>query len=617
MLNSNTSRRALLGSAIAGTGALALTPLLPAWARSGTHGLASKDLSILSGEDLALTIADTRFMLDGREGHSVTANGVLPAPLIRLKEGQNFRMRVTNHLGEDTSIHWHGLLVPFHMDGVPGVSFPGIRPGQTFTYEFPIRQSGTYWYHSHSGLQEQLGHYGPIVIDPAGMQPNPADREHVIVLSDYSFIHPHILYKRLKQEGGFFNRDKQSLSSEDRIPERMNGMFADMRMDPTDIADIGASAYTYLMNGHSPDENWTGIVRPGERVRLRLINASAMSIFNFRIPGLPLEVVSVDGQDVKPVETDEFQIAPAETYDMIVRIPDERPYTIVAESIDRGAMARGTLAPRVGMAGEVPPLRKRPTLKPIDMGMGGGHGAGQHAGHAMPEAQASRPKSGGGMDHSMRDASLVDFPLTPGVDMVSPMPVDRTGYPGLGLEDVGHRVLNYRDLEAPADNADTRPPERLLELHLTGNMERFMWGFDGKKLSENPDPIRLARDERVRVKLVNDTMMTHPIHLHGHFFEIVNGKGARQPKKHTITVQPGGTASFDLTADEPGDWAFHCHLLLHMHAGMMRVVTVRPLDAGPADRHMDHGDRGDHGDHRDHGNAGQDDHSHHSMGEGQ
>ncbi len=574
-----TSRRAFLGSAVAGTGMAALTSFSPAWARSGTHGLASKDLSVLTGEDLSLTIAETRFMLDGREGHSVTANGVLPAPLIRLKEGQNFRMAVTNHLKEDTSIHWHGLLVPFHMDGVPGVSFPGIRPGETFVYEFPIRQSGTYWYHSHSGLQEQSGHYGPLVIEPAGLERNPADREHVIVLSDYSFIHPHTLFKRLKQQGGFFNREKQSLLSKDRIPEGMNDMFAQMRMDPTDIADISAAAYTYLLNGHSPDENWTGIVQAGERVRLRVINASAMSIFNFRIPGLPLTIVSVDGQDVKPVEVDEFQISAAETYDMIVTIPDDSAHTIVAESIDRTAMARGTLAPRLGMTCVVPALRQRPTLKPIDMGMGRGHGSGEHAGHAMATEQGAKPKSGGGgMDHSMRDASLVGFPLTPGVDMISPMPVDRTDYPGLGLEDVGHRVLTYHDLENIEDNADQRTPERLLEIHLTGNMERFMWGFDGKKLSENPEPIRFARNERVRVKLVNDTMMTHPIHLHGHFFEIVNGRGKRQPKKHTITVHPGGTASFDLTADEPGDWAFHCHLLLHMHAGMMRVVTVRPLD---------------------------------------
>lgn len=583
MFDIMTGRRALLRSAMMGGGALAYSSMLPAWAKSGAHGLASKGGSVLSGEDLALSIARSRLMLDGREGHAVTLNGVLPAPLIRLRQGQRFRMAVTNHLDEDSSIHWHGLLVPFQMDGVPGLSFPGIRPGETFVYDFPIRQSGTFWYHSHSGLQEQLGHYGPIVIEPSDADPNAYDREHVIMLSDYSFMHPHMVMARLKQHGGFFNRWKQSLTSDRRVPDGINKSFAQMRMDPTDIADVSAVAYTYLINGHSPGENWTGLFKPGERVRLRLINAASMTIFNFRIPGLPLEIISVDGQDVKPVETDEFQISPAETYDMIVRPREDTAYTIVAETIDRSGMARGTLAPRLGMSATVPPLRERPTLKMIDMGMAPGdhkgHRGSEHVGHDMPStAVAPAKKKGGGMGHSMRDGSKVDFPLTSGVDMISPMPADRTDFRGLGLENVGHRVLTYHDLESLNDNADTRPPARLLEIHLTGNMERFMWGFDGKNLSENPEPIRFARNERVRVKLVNDTMMTHPIHLHGHFFEIVNGKGPRQPRKHTITVQPGGTASFDLTADEPGDWAFHCHLLLHMHTGMMRIVTVRPLD---------------------------------------
>ncbi len=576
MFDSVIGRRGLLRGALAGGGALMCQGMMPAWAMSGTHGLAAKDRTVLSGQDLAFTIANSRFRIDGREGHAVTVNGTLPAPLLRLREGQRFRMAVTNHLDEDTSIHWHGLLVPFTMDGVPGVSFPGIRPGETFVYDFPIRQSGTYWYHSHSGLQEQQGHYGPIVIDPAGPDPVAYDREHVIVLSDWSFLHPHRIIARLKQQGGFFNRNKPSLTGRDGMSRDDASAFAQMRMDPSDIADVGGSTYSFLMNGHSAAENWTGLFAPGERVRLRIINAAAMSIYNFRIPGLPLEMVSVDGQDVQPVETDEFQIAPAETYDLIVRPTSDRAYSIVAESIDRSGMARGTLAPRLGMSAEVPPLRKRPVLTMADMGMGsGGHaGHGGHGGHGGGGGGGG----GGGMDHSMRDAGKVGFPLSPGVDMIAPAPVDRTDYPGLGLEDVGHRVLTYRDLAALAPSPDTRPPARTVEVHLTGNMERFMWSFDGKKLSENPDPIRFARDERVRVKLINDTMMTHPIHLHGHFFEIVNGKGRHQPRKHTLTVHPGGTASFDLTADEPGDWAFHCHLLFHMHAGMMRVVTVRPLE---------------------------------------
>lgn len=578
MLSIATNRRDLIRAMSMGGGALALTPLMPAWARSGTHGVATKDRTTVSGEDLALEISNRHFTVDGRRGHAVTVNGTIPAPLIRLREGQRFRMSVTNRLEEDTSIHWHGLLVPFAMDGVPGVSFPGIRPGETFVYDFPIRQSGTYWYHSHSGLQEQQGHYGPIVIDPADADPVPYDREHVIVLSDWSFLHPHQIITRLKQQGGFFNRQKPSLADKDRLPPSMRRTFAQMRMDPTDIADASAAALTPLMNGHSAGENWTGLFTAGERVRLRLINAAAMSVFNFRIPGLPLQIVAADGQNVQPVETDEFQIAPAETYDMIVVPQRDQAYTIFAESIDRTTMARGTLAPRLGMSAAVPPLRKRPLLIMKDMGMNHGGADHDHSEHAAsPSAQEAAARKSGGMGHSMRDKAKVNFPVGAGVDMISPTPVDRTGYPGLGLENIGHRVLTYRDLRAATPNPDLRLPSRLIEVHLTGNMERFMWSFDGAKLSEGAEPIRFARNERVRVKLINDTMMTHPIHLHGHFFQIVNGQSDHKPMKHTLTVQPGGIASFDLTADAPGDWAFHCHLLLHMHAGMMRVVTVRPL----------------------------------------
>ncbi|WP_129791347.1 copper resistance system multicopper oxidase [Sphingosinicella sp. CPCC 101087] len=572
MIDSRLTRRGLLGAAALGGIGLAWPGLLPAWARTGSHGIAAKDFATLTGQEIALAVANSAFTVDGRRGHAVTINGTLPAPLLRLREGQNVRLAVTNHLDEDTSIHWHGLLVPFTMDGVPGVSFPGIRPHETFVYEFPVRQSGTYWYHSHSGLQEQQGHYGPIVIDPAGEDPVAADREHVVLLSDWSFLHPHQIFSRLKQEGGFFNRQRLTLlgarEGEPRLSREDREMFARARMDPTDIADVTAAAYTYLINGHSPDENWTGLFRPGERVRLRIINAAAMTIFNLRIPDLPLTVVGTDGQLVRPVEVDELQIAPAETYDLVVTPAADRAFTIVAESIDRSGLARATLAPRLGMVAPVPPLRERPLLGMADMGMGGmDHGSGHGGGHG----------AAAGHDMDMRDESRVGFPVGVGVDMIAPNPVDRTGDPGIGLENVGHRVLTYRDLVALTPNRDSRPPSRTVDVHLTGNMERFMWSFDGVKFSEGAEPIRFARDERVRVRLINDTMMSHPIHLHGHFFEIVNGHGPHQPLKHTVNVLPGSVTAFDVTADAPGDWAFHCHLLLHMHAGMMRVVTVRPL----------------------------------------
>lgn len=555
-------RRSVLRGAL-GLGALGL---LPAWARAGEG---ARSPAALSGEEIKLSIGHAMPRIDGRPGHGVAINGTIPGPLIRLKEGQNVRIAVTNTLDEDTSIHWHGLLVPFQMDGVPGVSFPGIKPGETFTYEFPIRQSGTYWWHSHSGLQEQLGHYAPMIIDPAGEDPIGYDREHVIVLSDWSFLHPHELFRKLKAQAGYFNMQKQTvaglLKGEDQsLKDRIE--WSKMRMDPTDVLDVTGSTYTYLINGHGPADNWTGLFSPGERVRLRIINAAAMTTFNLRIPGLAMEVVEVDGQPVVPVSVDEFQTAPAETYDVVVRPTEDKAFSLIAEASDRSGMARATLAPRLGMTAPVPPLRKRPLATMKDMGMGN-----MHHGMDMP-----------GMDMSMRaQSNAPNVPLTPGVQSISPMPMDRMAEPPQGLEDVGHKVLTYADLANLNAPKDTRPPGRTVEIHLTGNMERFMWAFDGQPYGPDRKPYAFERGERVRVVLVNDTMMSHPIHLHGHFFELVNGQD-RQPLKHTVNVAPGSKAAFDLTADEPGDWAFHCHMLLHMHAGMFAVVTVRPLDGEAA-----------------------------------
>jgi len=525
----------------------------------------------LSGQDIELRVAHRMLRIDGRDTHAIGINGGIPGPLLRLREGQDVRLTVINDLhDEDTSVHWHGLLVPFQMDGVPGISFPGIKAGERFTYEFPLRQSGTYWYHSHSGLQEQMGHYGPIVIDPAGADPIECDREHVVVLSDHSAMHPHVIFKKLKQQGGYFNYQKQTLAGQiagrdQKGADRLE--WGKMRMDPTDISDVTGSTYRFLINGQTARDNWTGLFRPGERLRLRFINASAMTIFNVRIPGLAMTVVAADGVPVKPVTVDEFQIANAETYDVIVTPADANAYGLVAEAIDRSGMAFGTLAPRAGMVAVAPPLRRRPLATMKDMGM-----------------------DMAGMDPDMMDMSAMHMgmrdkrnapalPLGPGVQTIAPMPADRTGEPGQGLADAGHKVLVYTDLIARDANPDTRPPGRTIEIHLTGNMERYMWAFDGKKLSEVGEPIPFTAGERVRIVLINDTMMNHPIHLHGHFFELATGKGDHAPRKHTVNVQPGGTVTFDLTADAIGDWAFHCHMLYHMHAGMMRVVSVRPAVA--------------------------------------
>ncbi len=567
-------RRTFLAKGLALGGVAAFASLVPRWARSGTPGLPAA-MPTLSGEQVNLTIGRSPFTVGGRTGSAVTINGTLPAPLIRLREGQNVRIAVTNTLNEDTSIHWHGVLLPFQMDGVPGVSFPGIPPAQTFVYEFPIRHSGTFWYHSHSGLQEQLGHYGPLVLDPAGADPVLYDREHVVVLSDWSFMDPHGMFAKLKKNAGYFNRQQHTLAGlvgkqgpEEAMSLEDRRMWARMRMDPTDIADITGSTYTYLINGHGPGENWTGLFRPGERVRLRFINASAMTVFNIRFPDLPMTVVAADGNAVRPVPVDEFQISVAETYDVVVVPVDDRAYTLVAESVDRSGMGRATLAPRLGMAAPVPPLRPRPTLGMDDMGMD--HGA-------MP-GMAMGSMDMGAMN--MRDKSLAPpgMQVGVGVDMLAMSPQDGVSKPGLGMEDVGHKVLVYSDLVALEPNPDSRPPTRSLEIHLTGNMKRFMWSFDGRQFSEIVEPIRFERNERVRVTLVNDTMMQHPIHLHGHFFEVVNGHPGNYPRKHTVNVLPGTKVVFELTADAPGDWAFHCHLLFHMMAGMFNVVTVRPLD---------------------------------------
>lgn len=569
-------RRTLFKSAAA----LTLAGAFPAWAQSGTPGLRPAP-GVLSGDRIALTVGESHFGTGGRSGHAITINGTVPAPLIRLKEGQRVQIAVTNTLKEDTSIHWHGLIVPFQMDGVPGVSFPGIRPGETFTYDFPIRQSGTYWYHSHSGMQEAMGHYGPIVIDPVGVDPVQATREHVIVLADWSPVHPHVLLKRLKQMGGYHNFQRQTLGSllagkDQPLKDRID--WGKMRMDPTDISDVTGSTYSFLINGHGTPENWIGLFTPGERVRLRIINASTMTNFNVRLPGLPMTVVQCDGQHVQPVETDEFQIGIAETYDVIVQPAEAKAYGLIAEAIDRSGQVRATLAPQLGMVAPIPDLRQRPLLTMKDMGM-------DMAGMDMGQGgviDLSQPANDSMSGHAMKmlDPSVAPgVPMGPGVATLSSMPADRTADRPTGLEDVDHRVLTYADLRALEPNQDIRTPTRSLDIHLTANMERYMWSFDGVKLSDGADPIAFRHNERVRITLINDTMMPHPIHIHGHFFQLLTGDDpTHNPRKHTVNVLPGGKISFDLTADALGDWAFHCHMLMHMHAGMMRVVTVRPAE---------------------------------------
>lgn len=590
-------RRFLQGTATVGS-TLAFQAALPAWARSGL----SADLSglrTLSGTQFDLHVAGARHSIDGKQGRAVLINGQLPAPLLRWREGEELTINVTNHLKADTSIHWHGILLPFQMDGVPGVTFPGIKPAETFTYEFPLIQAGTYWYHSHSGLQEQLGHYGPIVVEPKDADPVAYDREYVIVLSDWTFEDPHRMFAKLKKMSDNYNFQQRTVSDffseaeeegfDQTLAERL--MWGAMRMNPTDIADITSATYTYLLNGHSPAENWTGLFKPGERVRLRFVNAAAMSIFNVRIPGLPMTVVQADGLNIEPVETDEFQIGVAETYDVVVQPNAKQAYTLMAESNDRGGYARATLAPAPGMIAPVPNLRPRPTLTMKDMAMDHGtHSMGSSSMSGMDHSKMDHSNMDhgqmkhGGMNHdmaAMNESQTHDHAKGPGVVGLAMNPTNRLGERPNGLEDAPHRVLVYTDLKALDINPDIRAPEREMELHLTSNMERYMWSFDGVKFSEVNGPIVFYKNERLRLTMVNDTMMPHPIHLHGMFFEVVTGKTSDpyKPRKHTIVVKPGEKLSVDVTADAVGDWAFHCHLLYHMHAGMMRVVSVRDEEA--------------------------------------
>ncbi len=526
---------------------------LPAWATSRATEIAAAQ------DAWDLTIGPAPVTFGDRRGTAAGINGTVPGPLVRLREGQDVVLNVTNTLDEDSSIHWHGLLLPSNMDGVPGISYDGIAPGETFTYRFRVRQHGTYWYHSHSGLQEQVGVYGPLVIDPAGRNAVAFDREYVVLLSDWTFEDPARVLANLKVADDYYNRNRVA-------GQAPFDAWARMRMSKSDIADVGAATYTYLMNGRDAAMNWTGLFEPGERVRLRFINGSAMSFFNVRIPGLTMRVVQADGQDVEPVDVGEFQIGTAETYDVVVE-PGEGAWTIMCESSDRSGYVRGTLTSSAGEIAAVPPLRKPPLLTMADMGMD--HG-GMHHGHAMQ-----------GPTDPLADLPPVthDHRRGPGVANVAEVTASRLHEPGVGLENLPYKALAYTDLRSTEPNADTRPPSRTIELHLTGNMHRYMWSFDGYKFSEVSGPIELDYDERVRLQFVNDTMMSHPIHLHGMFVELVNGNGRRNPRKHTVVVKPAERLAVDVTANEPGPWAFHCHLLYHMQAGMMRVVRVKDAPA--------------------------------------
>ncbi len=563
------TRRRFVGRLGSGALAVAASGLLPPWARAAAGVVPCRRSGQLDTQ-IDLHIRKQRFTFGGEQGAALTINGSVPGPLVRLCEGGTATLRVTNELDEPTSIHWHGILLPPAMDGVPGVSFAGIPAGETFVYRYPVRQNGTYWYHSHSGLQEQLGHYGPLIIDPAEPDPFEYDRDHTVVLADWTFENPYKVLAKLKKVSNYYNYQRRTVPGLSREAARMGGLgraLADrlrwgrMRMDSTDLADVTGATYRYLMNGLAPEDNWTALFQPGERVRLRLINAAAASFFDVRIPGLRMTLVQVDGQNVEPVTVDEIRVAIAETYDVIVQPTEDRAYTIFAESMDRSGYARGSLAPRLGMSAAIPDRRGRPLRSMADMGMGD---------MAAPEPGADAPAMHGPGTHG------------PGNAMVAMMPTSRLHEPGIGLGTDGWRVLLYSDLRALEPLYEHRPPDREIQLHATGNMERYMWSFDGKKSSQVDRPIPFVNGERLRINFVNDTMMDHPLHLHGMWMHLDTGNGAYNPRKHTVNLKPGERMFLEVEVDAPGRWAFHCHILYHMEAGMFRVVDV-------GDHVLDHG----------------------------
>jgi CopA family copper-resistance protein len=571
------------------------------WAQSASQ-------TVLSGTEFDLEIGAAPVNFTGKPRVGTVVNGQVPAPLLRWREGDTVTLRVSNRLPSRSSIHWHGLIVPADMDGVPGLSFEGIPSGQTYVYRFKVNQYGTYWYHSHSRFQEQTGLYGPIVIEPRGGERHYANRDYVVLLSDWTDTDPERIFATLKKQSDYFNFGKRTAGDfvadvrekgwSETIADRR--MWGQMRMNPTDLLDVSGYTYTYLMNGVAPGGNWTGLFNRGEKVRLRFINGSAMSIFDVRIPGLKLTVVAADGQDVEPVTVDEFRISTAETYDVIVEPKDDRAYTIFAQAMDRSGYARGTLAPRSGMETEIPPLDPRPLLTMSDMGMAhdmsgmGGmeHGATQGMDHSKMEGMDHSKMEGmdhskmEGMDHSKMNHDSMQHDMGasvspqhaatefgPGVDGRVDQASNRIDDPGVGLRDNGRRVLTYADLHTIGGAIDRRDPGREIELHLTGHMERFIWSFNGEKFSQ-AEPLRFNFGERLRITLVNDSMMTHPIHLHGMWSEVETPQGEFQVRKHTVMVSPAQRISYAVTADALGRWAYHCHLLYHMEAGMFREVEV-------------------------------------------
>ncbi|WP_456238051.1 copper resistance system multicopper oxidase [Nitrogeniibacter aestuarii] len=580
-----TRRRFVQGLAAGG-----VVASMPGLARAALENRAHTGTApVLTGTEIQLVVEETLVNYTGKPRMATTINGSIPAPTLRLREGDTVTLRVTNRLKESTSIHWHGIILPFQMDGVPGISFRGIPPGETFTYRFKLQQSGTYWYHSHSGMQELTGMYGALIVEPKDGERIRADREHVVLLSDWTDEEPGRVFAKLKAQGDYYNFHQPTVmdffndAAHQGLRRAMakREMWNDMRMSPTDLADLSAETLTYLMNGSAPAANWTGLFKPGERVRLRFINGAGNTFYDVRIPGLKMTVVQSDGLPVEPVTVDEFRFGPGETYDVIVE-PKDMPYTLFAQAMDRSGYARGTLAPREGLTAPVPAIDP---VQPLTMGdmMGdmsrmdhSAMGHGDMAPAAMDHSQMDHSAHGMAMGGLAKPGQQVRHARTEygaSVDMRVDTPRTNLDDPGVGLRGNGRKVLTLDQLSTVGGPMDDRGPGREIELHLTGNMERYTWSFDGLAFGGST-PVTFKHGERLRVILHNDTMMTHPMHMHGMWSELESPDGRFLVRRHTIPVQPAQRISFLVTADAPGRWAWHCHLMFHMHAGMFREVLV-------------------------------------------
>ena len=567
----------------------------------------------LSGNTFNLSIEKIAVNVTGNPSIAKTVNGMLSGPTLRWKEGDTVTINVTNNLNEDTSIHWHGIILPASMDGVPGFSnFNGIKPGETFTYKFPILQSGTYWYHSHSGFQEQEGVFGAIIIEPKIKDPYEYDREYVISLSDWSDEKPSSVYRKLKLSASYYNFKQRTVGDFfDEVKEKgffeafsERKMWNEMKMTDRDISDVSGYTYTYLMNGENPATGFKALFKNGEKIRLRFINSAAMTFFDVRIPGLKMTVVAADGNNIQPVTIDEFRIGVAETYDVIVEPEVNKAYSIFAQSIDRSGYALGALTFDEKVIAQTPQMDAFPILTHADMGMGGtSDNNSEHDMSTMetqkPAKQESAMKYGAGMDmssvekpkttmnHSMmgHDMSTMnsnqkkEIPITKleestgvQVDAVAMNPQYRLSDPGVGLRNNGRRVLTYADLKSLTPTTNDKYPDREIILRLTGNMERYMWSINGITYKD-AKPLEFKYGERLRITYINDTMMNHPMHLHGMWSDLETGDDNYLPRKHTIVVQPGSKISFRVNVDAKGSWAYHCHLLYHM-TDMFRKVIV-------------------------------------------